>query len=388
MNEIYFATNRDLLQAKPVAFGNRFNPDRPFFYRVGKAQVRKRPSPADPWDGAYRVLPRSVKLFPEIPPSADGPEALLGSAAAFDQIRAMMTRTEDRRDVLLYIHGFAATFESALLRASELRDAYLSPPRNTLQVAEEKKATRAREPLVFAFCWPADGTAFGGGTANDPNAIPKWAYFSDRDDAEASGKAVARSFARLIEFLAELASDDRCVQRIHLVAHSMGVYALRHAVQQIKTIMGQARLPRIIDNAFLMAADEDADTLELNHKLGPMLELARRVHVYHAVNDRALIVSDKTKFNPDRLGEHGPKMFSTLINRVHAIDCSQVSDTKLTHGRHQYYRLIPEVIADVRAVLAEEQPDQIKGREEIEPGRRYRIKRDDALRKKAEYPPA
>ncbi|MEL6792790.1 MAG: alpha/beta hydrolase, partial [Pseudomonadota bacterium] len=195
------------------------------------------------------------------------------------------------------------------------------------------------------------------------------------------------SFIRLIDFLHSLSAEDRCGQRIHLVAHSMGNYALRHALQHLRKIVNRARLPRIIDNVFLMAADEDADALEKEWKLGPLFEIARQVHVYHAADDRALIISDKTKFNPDRLGERGPKDLSSDIARVHVVDCGDVSDTKFTHGRHQYYRLVPEVIADVRAVLAGKRPDEIEGRHIVEPGRRYRIKKRKALRKKVGFPP-
>ena len=389
MNEIYYATNRNLTGEDPVRFGARFNVDRPFFYRVGKAVVRKRRDPKDPWDEAYRVDPKSVELFPEKIPEGEEGEALLGSAAAFAEIRAKFADRKEQRDVLLYIHGFASSFESALIRASELRDAYLAPPTSILNASEaDGRATRAREPLVFVFCWPSDGIAFGGGVQNDDDAVPQWAYFSDRDDAEASGKAIARSFVRLIDFLTSMAPGDACGQRIHLVAHSMGNYALRHAVQQLKRLVDRARLPRIVDNAFLMAADEDADALELDHKLAPLFELARQVHVYHAADDRALIVSDKTKFNPDRLGERGPKRLSDEIGRVNVIDCGDVSDTIFRHGRHQYYRLVPEVIADVRAVLSGVRPDEVKGREIVEPGRRYKIRKQAALRKKSGFPPA
>ena len=49
-------------------------------------------------------------------------------------------------------------------------------------------------------------------------------YFSDRDDAEASGKAMARALARLVEFLKAMQDKGlRCDQRVHLVVHSMGI---------------------------------------------------------------------------------------------------------------------------------------------------------------------
>jgi esterase/lipase superfamily enzyme len=123
-----------------------------------------------------------------------------------------------------------------------------------------------------------------------------------------------------------------------------------------------------------MAADEDEDALEKEHKMQRLSELARAIHIYHSRTDGALVISDVTKFNPDRLGHNGPRTFSGLNNRIVAIDCTECDATeKLTHVNHQYYRLRPEVIADVRAVLAGRLPDQIPARKVVESGRRYRL---------------
>ena len=62
----------------------------------------------------------------------------------------------------------------------------------------------------------------------------------DRDDAAASGIAMARFMMRLLDFLTD---KGQCEQRIHLVAHSMGNWALRHAVQGLISLQAQARLP-------------------------------------------------------------------------------------------------------------------------------------------------
>ncbi|MEM9010648.1 MAG: alpha/beta hydrolase [Pseudomonadota bacterium] len=386
MDEIYFATNRNLIEEDPIKFGDVFENGRPQFYRVGKAKVKRSTTPDDRWDDEYKTVSESVLVFEESK-GDDLNAPVLGSKTAFEEIRNAVRKNKGKRDILLFIHGFASSFESALERAAQLRDEYRSPPRNLMNEDEKGSISkRAREPITIAFCWPTDGRVIGAGVPNDDDRT-QWAYFSDRDDAETSGSAIARSFIRLIDFLSELPKGERCKQRIHLVAHSMGGYALRHAVQHMKKLRDQARLPRVIDNTFLMAADEDADALGQDHKLGPIFELSRQIHVYHAADDRALIVSDKTKFNPDRLGERGPRNLSSDVSRINVIDCGKVSDTKFTHGRHQYYRLVPEVLKDVRAVLAGEPADEIQGREIIEPGRRYRLKKQPALRKKAGFKP-
>ncbi len=96
--------------------------------------------------------------------------------------------------------------------------------------------------------------------------------------------------------------------------------------------------------------------------------------VYHSRDDLALKVSDTTKGNMDRLGANGPRSFSGISARIAAVDCSKVDFTEVAHGNHQYYRLRPEVIADVRQVLdGRLEPDEIPGRQVVESGRRYRI---------------
>jgi len=342
---IYFATNRNLTgsEAKP-AFGDRFHEDGPHFYRVGAVLAEK---VSNDLDEGYAV--RKVELFKESQEADQEPT--LGSTKAFAEIRKEMAK--DQRDAIILLHGFANTFEDVFVRAAQLQEAYLVAPRG---------GGPALHPILFAFCWPSNG-----------KVQPPWEYFSDRDDAKASGTAIARAVMRFTDFMAET-GDPACVRRIHLVAHSMGNWALRHAVQGMKELAGGQTLPTVFENVFLMAADEDDDALELAHKLGPLTELARRIHVYHSNDDGALVISDKSKFNPDRLGFNGPHTFSGLSTRVVAIDCEGVDDTELAQVNHQYYRRRPEVIRDVRAVLAGQRPSDIEGRIEVEPGRRYRIK--------------
>lgn len=343
MIPVYFATNRN--QQGPdddPKFGDRFHVDGPQFYRVGRAEVSATGAAGD---DAYRV--DTVSLFRD-------DAGQLGSTQAFARLRDAMI--EDRRDALIYLHGFASDFSTCLQRAAQLSDAWTIAPADGGPPAS---------PHVFAFSWPSNG-----------KTVPAWEYFSDRDDAEASGKAMARAVLRLRDFLARVRP---CGQRTHLVAHSMGNFALRWMVQGIRGLVGDDALKPFFDTIILAAADEDDDALERDDKLGLLPQIGRRLYVYHAGNDYALQISDVTKHNPARLGVHGPRTFSFLNTRITAIDCGQVSATELAHGRHQYYRLRPEVIRDVRMVLAGNVPEAlIPGRHTIEPGRRYALMPDRA----------
>ena len=361
---IYFASNRDVRHASSKSgdvFGDRFNADGPQCFRVGHADVTLKGG--DPTDDDGWSVGRT-KLYPETLSDASPAKKKLGSATLFEDLRAQL-KQEDV-DVIVYLHGFANSFESSVIRAAALQDLY---------------GGGAQKAIVVMFSWPSNG-----------RVQPAWHYFSDREDAEASGLAMGRALARLAEFLAEMRAADRdailaarregavpnpddlvqCTRRLHLVAHSMGNWALRHAIRKFVALSG-GRAPRIFDNVFLMAADEDHDALSRPEKLAPLAQLASRVHVYHAANDVALTISDKTKGLPDRLGADGPTNLDLLDERIVAIDCGGISKTALTHGRHQYYRLRPEVIEDVRATLAGAPQDGRPGRVTVREGRSWRL---------------
>ena len=349
MIEVYFATNRDLEAKSPPRFGNEFHKDGPHTLRYGRAEVKKT-------RGKYKV--DKVHLAEEKIPESAKEAPILGSKAIYEALRARMA--DEKRDVLCLIHGYASTFESALERAAELQDKY--GKRGNLQ--------------AFVFSWPANG-----------RMVPWLDYYDDRDDARASALAIARSFPKLRDFLLDLGREQRangqrrfCQQSIHVVAHSMGNYALRHALQEILRELGHAP-PRVFDNVFLMAADEDDDAFEHDHKLRLLPRLAKAVHVYYASNDRALVISDTTKGNPDRLGSEGPRLREGIPRKVTLVDCQDVVDLGLDDlSLHQYYRLADEVVADVRHVLAGRAPSEIPNRATVPDDRGFRLKPKKAKR--------
>jgi esterase/lipase superfamily enzyme len=364
MTRIYFATNRNVkfeTSKNGRNFGERFHQDGPQMFRVGKVEVTL--SGADPLDDDAWDVGR-CELYSEDLNSHRAGGAKLGSKALFEDLRERLK--DENTDIIVYLHGFANDFPNTARRAAALQHLY---------------GDKGKTAIVVAFSWPSNGTVVGS-----------YNYHSDRDDASLSGVAMARTLSRLVSFLADMRDKDRetlieaaregrvatedelrqCNRSIHLVAHSMGNWALRHAINRFAE-MSEGRVPRIIDHAFLMAADEDSDALGQEHKLGKLLRLANFIHVYHSKDDRALQVSDTTKGNPRRLGAHGPERLDQLDERVLAVDCSRVDWTELSHGRHQYYRLRKEVISDVVATLKGLPQDGRANRHEIRPGRSWRL---------------
>lgn len=364
MTKIFFASNRNVkheTSATGNIFGDRFNADGPQCFRVGTADVSR--SGGDPKDDDSWSV-GETRLFPEKLDSRRQGGARLGSQRLFDDMRQLL-KQEDT-DVIAYIHGFANSFENSVRRAAALQELYSS---------------NDQKVIVFLFSWPSNG-----------KVQPAWNYFSDREDAEASGLAMGRALMRLVEFLKELRQQDQktmlaarraggvpdraalvqCTRRLHLLAHSMGNWALRHALRKYAEL-NSGKIDRVVDCTFLMAADEDNDAMQERLKLERLDELANRVFVYHASNDVALTVADTTKGLPDRLGSDGPKNLDRVGERIFAIDCHKISETEFSHGRHQYYRLRDEAIGDVQATLADLPQDGRPGRQVLRPGRSWRL---------------
>ncbi len=348
---VHFATNREeiLKDSEVVGFGPRLNPKSPLWLRYGTADMAPPKKRAGPFGiSALRVAPEQI---PGV--TADREDApVFGSDAVFEGLRRRLIDNDS--DLLLMLHGYACDFGCALNNAAELKTQW---------------GTKANPIETAIFSWPADG-----------RIVPWLSYASDRDDARSSAKAVARALHRLMAYLRALPSKDWCRADIHLVAHSMGNYMLRNALQALISDLGGRPLPRLFKTIFLMAADEDNDAFEDPKKFARLPELAETVYVYFARNDRALTTSDISKGNPDRLGTTGPRTLTQLPQKVTLVDCTDVSETggsvkeRVTDANHQYYRKRAEVIADVRQVLAGKAPELVSGRDWISARSCFRIR--------------
>lgn len=156
----------------------------------------------------------------------------------------------------------------------------------------------------------------------------------------------------------------------------MGAYALRWALQSILGSTGSG-LRRLMEQILMFAADEDEDddAFELAHKLQALPDMARRVSLYHNAGDLALVTSDVTKRNPDRLGAAGPRNARALPDKVSVVDCEPVLNFKQDPRGHGYYVTNTTVRQDVLAVLGGTTPLDIKGRRYQADTRTYRLRK-------------
>lgn len=253
----------------------------------------------------------------------------LGSKAMFADLWQDM---QNSTDVLIYIHGFNVSWCDAVGSALALQ--------LMLQNAPNRDATQKLQVVLFS--WPSDGLA-----------LPWVSYKSDRSEATGSGAAVGRGFLKLRDFLADLRDRAKkggqtlCGQDIHLLCHSMGNYLLQSALSRVVDFTPGNSLPRIFEHVFLCAPDVDDNALEAGQPLEKIDQIARYVSLYHNRQDTAMVISDYSKGNPERLGGAGAAHPALLHNKVHQIDC-----TPVVHGvvEHSYY-LAGKVVADIRASI-------------------------------------
>lgn len=335
--QVFFITNRDHQpHNKQLVFGGQFNSDGVAALRFGNALFTLSA------DGNPEL--KDVFVYPEHSDIDKASFTVVGSRDFLSDLKATMTGSV--QDTLVFIHGFNVSFLEALRAGARLA---------------HNLAERGTPVNLVVFTWPSDG-----------KMVPYMSYYSDRDDARASAAAVARAFLKLKEFIEKLPRDDYCNRSVHLLAHSMGNYVLRNGLQAL-IAKDERGLVRLFDQIILAAADEDDDAFETDQKLRLLPRIGRQITVYHNGNDRALIVSDRTKGNPDRLGSDGPRLIDMIPKKVTVVDCRALRLDGDEMTRHSYYLSSAAVCADLRHILEGMDAEVIPNRKWVREKRAYRI---------------
>jgi esterase/lipase superfamily enzyme len=188
--------------------------------------------------------------------------------------------------VLIYVHGFKQTFETASLDAAHLSDGIKFQGR------------------TMVFSWPSKAGLFD--------------YAYDRESAMWSRD----EFERVLHSIVTTPSAGR----IHIVAHSMGTMLALESLRQLYTRYGDTVVGRI--GAVVFAApdiDMDVFSSAIN-RIGP---LAGKVTVITATNDRALALSGRIAGGMTRVGAGEKAAIERLGVRV--IDASDAGWGIINH---------------------------------------------------------
>jgi len=238
------------------------------------------------------------------------------------------------RNLLVFIHGFANSFEDAITRAAF----------NTQWLSGSN--VPGADTAVVAFIWPSLGRVLSF-------PIPTADYQTDQVMAGQSGPHLMSFFANLLPLAQAARAKGR---RTALVAHSMGNWALQAGLESwFAHGNGPATL---FDEAILAAADERSDSLSFPRlgRLSGLSRVASHVSVYFSLSDRVLDVS-RIINGTERLGQRGPDkgsdptLFPPSIYRM--ADCTAFRDFDFNFANsHQYYRRSPGVRDDIAAAVA------------------------------------
>ena len=210
-------------------------------------------------------------------------------------------KNSSEKDVLLFIHGFNVNFNDAIMR--------------TAQLGYDLNF----KGVVTAFSWPSVGSLLG--------------YEADCSTADISA-------LYLCDFIKLLTKGD--VNKLHIIAHSMGNVVLTKALEKLKI---EGNYPNKIINQIILAAP-DIDKDVFINQIMPTIKSDIRLTLYASKKDNALRASKKLRYNYPRAGDGGKNI--VVIDGIDTVDASKVDTGLLGHG---YFASTQTLISDIHMVL-------------------------------------
>lgn len=224
------------------------------------------------------------------------------------------------RQLLVYIHGFSNLPEAVFEGAGEFQ-----------ALCDKKKKN---EVLVLPVVWPCDDDA---GIVQD--------YWDDQKSADASAFSLARVLQHFMKWREDAKlnpTDDPCLKRINMLAHSMGNRVLRETLSAWNKYDLPSGVPLLFRNTYLVAADIENESVHKDHPGGLISHASRNVVVYYASDDLALrsskVANLKNKIASRRLGHTGPENMGLTATNVFAVDCDDVNTAYDVPKGHSYFR--------------------------------------------------
>lgn len=299
---VWYGTNRSYRNGSSAAEG--FSPERDTRTHYGTCKV---------------FVPKSHKIgsvgssfFKRLFSMSDDRLKLLAieelqNAAYWEQLSSKLKATsQDQRQAVIFLHGYNVSFEEAAIRAAQIGF-----------------DLNIRGVMAF-FSWPSQGTLAG--------------YAADEATIEASESAIS-------EYLIQFA--EKCgVNRVHIVAHSMGNRGLLRSIQRIAERANNTS-GKIFDQIILAAPDVDADVFR--QFCAAYVRVARNSTLYVSQKDRA-VDSSRWIHRYPRVG-FAPPIF--IVPGIDTINVTNVDVTLLGHG---YIAEARDVLRDMHDLLTNRSP--------------------------------
>lgn len=232
------------------------------------------PGDLDQYRGAYFILER-------VEPFAD-------DYAFTDALGEAMAASE-RRELLVFIHGYNSDFRGAAERAAQLAV--------DLEI----------DGVPALYSWPSRASLLG--------------YFAD-------GREVNDENVRdLVDYLFLLMNGANA-DRIHIVAHSMGNRFLARALEQLAETYPNPPEP-LFDQVVWASPDVDAE--EFMALIPQVNHLASGMTLYASSRDRALLLSRRINGGNPRAGDSSPP-YPVVVAGLSTVDTSAAGGRGLGHS--------------------------------------------------------
>lgn len=223
--------------------------------------------------------------------------------------------------ILLYIHGFNNNPEPDIFKRAEALQTLIN---------KEKGEGFA---LVVPLIWPCD---------DDGKSRFLDDYWDDQKAADFSGSAFARMLSKFDSWRKEEAmSDNPCMRRINLLAHSMGNRVLRTSISYWGKYDHHGMVPMLFRNVFMVAADVVNHCFEPGRSAALIPATARNVVVYYANDDLAMpaskVANIKNRLLSRRLGMTGIEDITKVPKNVYEVDCDDFNNRFDRPKGHSYF---------------------------------------------------
>jgi esterase/lipase superfamily enzyme len=233
---------------------------------------------------------------------------------AIGQIRRQLAqRAPDDRDILLFVHGYNTNFGEGVVR--------------TAQLARDMPFSGV--PVLFS--WPSRAKLAD--------------YIYDRDSATYSRQYLSATI--------ELLARETGARRVHIVAHSMGNWALLEALRDLHGRTGAALRGRLGD-VILAAPDVDVDIFR--EEARAVRGLPESMTLLASSEDEALKASARLAGNIPRAGEliDGQPV---QVPGIVAVDLSGIEARSGGIAAHSAFANQPLVVTRLGAMLQHNAPD-------------------------------
>jgi esterase/lipase superfamily enzyme len=273
----------------------------------------------------FPVVP--YPLVDEGPPPVADPEVLAQAAeteAALHKELAERLSHSEQKHVYIYIHGFANTFEDAVLTSAELWH-FLG-----------------RQGVPVCYTWPAGRGLSGRGYVYDTVSCEFTIFHL---------KQLLRALGRCPQ-----------VEKVHILAHSRGTDVATTAVRELhiehKHADISAREAVKLGNLVLAAPDLDFDVVQQRLGGERVGSVPERGTIYTSPTDRALALADVMTLGLARLGQLQPSELTPRLRELLEMSPVTFVEALVDTGflGHSYFHNSPAVSSDLIMVLRDNRP--------------------------------